>query len=167
MEYGRRYSVKALFNYKPTRELKVGGRGFTRVDLHVPNVPHETISVINVHLEIKTLPQQRKKQLEEILDYIRDIENPVVLAGDFNSASRDVSSTSLPRLTARTATNPSHLLSAGLYLVNVTGVAQVRNLFNVLKNYRNPLAWHIPAICLLYTSPSPRDQRGSRMPSSA
>ena len=32
--------------------------------------------------------------------------------------------------------------------------------------------WHIGAvaqysICLLYTSPSPRDQRGSRMPSSA
>ena len=25
----------------------------------------------------------------------------------------------------------------------------------------------IPASCLLYTSPSPRDQRGSRMPSSA
>ena len=24
-----------------------------------------------------------------------------------------------------------------------------------------------PTICLLYTSPSPRDQRGSRMPSSA
>ena len=26
--------------------------------------------------------------------------------------------------------------------------------------------WHL-SICLLYTSPSPRDQRGSRMPSSA
>ena len=26
---------------------------------------------------------------------------------------------------------------------------------------------HIPLACLLYTSPSPRDQRGSRMPSSA
>ena len=26
---------------------------------------------------------------------------------------------------------------------------------------------HLPNICLLYTSPSPRDQRGSRMPSSA
>ena len=24
-----------------------------------------------------------------------------------------------------------------------------------------------PCVCLLYTSPSPRDQRGSRMPSSA
>ena len=26
---------------------------------------------------------------------------------------------------------------------------------------------HVSKICLLYTSPSPRDQRGSRMPSSA
>ena len=26
---------------------------------------------------------------------------------------------------------------------------------------------HLPTTCLLYTSPSPRDQRGSRMPSSA
>ena len=26
---------------------------------------------------------------------------------------------------------------------------------------------HLDRICLLYTSPSPRDQRGSRMPSSA
>ena len=29
----------------------------------------------------------------------------------------------------------------------------------------NPYGWHWS--CLLYTSPSPRDQRGSRMPSSA
>ena len=27
--------------------------------------------------------------------------------------------------------------------------------------------FHLSVICLLYTSPSPRDQRGSRMPSSA
>ena len=27
--------------------------------------------------------------------------------------------------------------------------------------------WHLDNVCLLYTSPSPRDQRGSRMPSSA
>ena len=37
--------------------------------------------------------------------------------------------------------------------------------------YRDLLAFffqiHDPTTCLLYTSPSPRDQRGSRMPSSA
>ena len=31
----------------------------------------------------------------------------------------------------------------------------------------NELYWRNSNICLLYTSPSPRDQRGSRMPSSA
>ena len=36
---------------------------------------------------------------------------------------------------------------------------KVQNLENELSNCRNN--------CLLYTSPSPRDQRGSRMPSSA
>ena len=30
-----------------------------------------------------------------------------------------------------------------------------------------PVAGAMPMLCLLYTSPSPRDQRGSRMPSSA
>ena len=38
------------------------------------------------------------------------------------------------------------------------------------KRYRNwfgQLLEHSPFCCLLYTSPSPRDQRGSRMPSSA
>ena len=35
--------------------------------------------------------------------------------------------------------------------------------------FHNPkdARWAIDRICLLYTSPSPRDQRGSRMPSSA
>ena len=32
---------------------------------------------------------------------------------------------------------------------------------------RAPLPRLAPSVCLLYTSPSPRDQRGSRMPSSA
>ena len=38
-------------------------------------------------------------------------------------------------------------------------------LFNALTGARQKIA-NYPG-CLLYTSPSPRDQRGSRMPSSA
>ena len=36
-----------------------------------------------------------------------------------------------------------------------------------VENHGNLTADHVIQICLLYTSPSPRDQRGSRMPSSA
>ena len=35
------------------------------------------------------------------------------------------------------------------------------------KNYNFSLPVIVLSTCLLYTSPSPRDQRGSRMPSSA
>ena len=38
---------------------------------------------------------------------------------------------------------------------------------NTLKKKKNAVILAHNYICLLYTSPSPRDQRGSRMPSSA
>ena len=41
--------------------------------------------------------------------------------------------------------------------------AQIRS---VAENIRDGLCKYLDG-CLLYTSPSPRDQRGSRMPSSA
>ena len=39
--------------------------------------------------------------------------------------------------------------------------------FEELKDWTSHKESFNPFICLLYTSPSPRDQRGSRMPSSA
>ena len=41
------------------------------------------------------------------------------------------------------------------------------NTSTIHKNNKNYLNWDQIRHCLLYTSPSPRDQRGSRMPSSA
>ena len=42
------------------------------------------------------------------------------------------------------------------------------NLFDFLdRTSQGGTNWNVLKICLLYTSPSPRDQRGSRMPSSA
>ena len=42
----------------------------------------------------------------------------------------------------------------------------ITNIGSVGGTYATPIINH-PEVCLLYTSPSPRDQRGSRMPSSA
>ena len=38
---------------------------------------------------------------------------------------------------------------------------------HVKQNYDSIIKQYLSRSCLLYTSPSPRDQRGSRMPSSA
>ena len=146
LEITRRETTKSLFHFRPVREVKYGGRGFTRVDLHVPQAPHQTISVINIHLEIKTTPLQRANQMREILAYTKDIKNPVIMAGDFNSASVDISATSLFRFTSRTATNPTFLFSVALFAANVTGVNPARSILNATKNYLDPLAWNIPVI---------------------
>ena len=45
-------------------------------------------------------------------------------------------------------------------------VETVRNL-GVVFGQRTQLWWDLPVVCLLYTSPSPRDRQRSRMPSSA
>ena len=47
------------------------------------------------------------------------------------------------------------------------GIAPVFILYFWELNNYGKLGWAITLICLLYTSPSPRDQRGCRMPSSA
>ena len=146
VENSRRFGANKIFQVVSTREVKEGGRGFTRVDLHVPNVPHETISIINVHLEVKTQPKERTNQIHEILNFIHKIKNPVILAGDFNSTATDVSATSLSRLTSRAAQSPSNFVSAGLWLANATGINQVRTLINYFKNYQDPLAWDIPVV---------------------
>lgn len=146
LEIGRRKGAGALFKFQPIREVKVGGRAFTRVDLHVPGIPLETLSVINIHLEIKATPQERRHQIEEILGYIKDIKNPVVMAGDFNSSSADVSATSFSKFAKNTTTNPRNLLALGLYIAEITGASQVRGVINGFKNFRDPLAWNIPVI---------------------
>ena len=40
-------------------------------------------------------------------------------------------------------------------------------MIKLAEKYGDKPAAELPMLCLLYTSPSPRDQRGSRMPSSA
>lgn len=146
IEEFRRFGTKQLFQNEIVREAKVGGRIFFRVDLEVPGLPGDTLSIINVHLEIKTRPGERTRQIREILDQIGDIENPVVLAGDFNSSRYDMSPTSLPRFTTRLLQNPNVWISSAVNLLApaYTLFNTGRSVLNELKNLHNPVASHIP-----------------------
>ncbi|MBI4372964.1 MAG: endonuclease/exonuclease/phosphatase family protein [Candidatus Omnitrophica bacterium] len=154
LEKARRFGAKSVFLSELHREMKVGNRIFMRVDLHTPGLPNDTLSIINVHLEIKCLPKAREAQIREILDYIKNIRNPVVMAGDFNSAPSDLSPTSAVREVKRQAKNPTNWLALGInsvlpqaLLVNTT-----RGLSNVTKNFQNPTAKHIPVVAPNYVA---------------
>jgi len=148
LESARRGGTKTLFLNEITREMKVGGRNYMRVDLDVPQIPGGTLTVINIHLEIKCLPEARDAQMAEILSYISKIHNPVIMAGDFNAAPNDLSPTSLSRVVSRTAKSPTTWFSAGVSYFTPYGmvVNPTRAISNVTKNFQNPLAAHIPVL---------------------
>lgn len=144
----RRVGIKSLFKNVIQRELKVGGRHYFRVDLEVPELPEKTLTIINIHLEIKCQPQYRELQMREILALVRDIRNPVVLMGDFNMAPTDISPTTAGRILKRTAKNPTtwfslavNYLSPHALVINTT-----RLLSNFTKNLNDPTARHIAII---------------------
>lgn len=148
LEGVRRFGMRGVFYEKQEREMKVGGRNFFRVDVYVPDLPEKTVSVINIHLEIKCTPEQRAVQMAEILNYIKPIGHPVILAGDFNSAPGDLSPTSTPKAIESTLESPEFYLSRAVEYVlpEALLINTARFISNVTKNYQNPTAPHIPIV---------------------
>src|SRR3989338_4470921 len=128
--------------------MKLGGRIFFRVDLDIPGVPQNTLTIINIHLEIKCQPEGRDLQMAEILAAMRGIRHPVILAGDFNSAPQDLSPTSARRVAWRQATRPEFWLSRVIEYGTPHAVAvnTSRFLINITKNYQNHTAPDIPLL---------------------
>jgi len=148
IEQLRRVGTKLLFENTVTREIKVGSRNFFRVDLDVPGVGgNNTLTVVNVHLEIKCLPKVRNEQIREILGYISEVPNPVILAGDFNASPIDISPTSVPRITKRLAKEPETWLNvANEIYFDLDWASLGRNVFNFAKNLHSPLAPNVPVL---------------------
>lgn len=148
LEDTRRFAAEIVFENKTMREMKVGGRIFFRVDLEVPGLPGNTLSVIHNHLEIKARPEGREEQLLEILSHIKDIPHTVVMAGDHNTSKVDLSPTSARRVLARTSTDSETWFSVGMnVLMSVPVVVNSgRVLLNNIKNLHSPRALHIPVL---------------------
>lgn len=148
LEKARRKGAKSVFLEKLFREVKIGGRVFLQADLYVPQLPEKRLSVINVHLEIKCKPEGREAQIAEILSHIIEIKNPVILAGDFNSAPGDLSPTSVRRELRNAVTSPTFWFDQAVNYLNPQGLVLTgfRFISNITKNFQNPTARHIPAI---------------------
>jgi endonuclease/exonuclease/phosphatase family metal-dependent hydrolase len=67
------------------QELRRGQRTTLYVDLDVPEAPGGVVTVASTHLENRTKPKVRRKQMQELLNAVKEIKNPVVIAGDMNT----------------------------------------------------------------------------------
>ncbi len=97
LEAGKRAVGRRVFLEKVLREVRRGGRMMLLADIVDPDIPGGKATIVATHLEARTKPENRVKQLEELLDYIKDIDHPVILAGDMNTSTKDTTPTSIGR----------------------------------------------------------------------
>ncbi len=67
------------------REVRRGGRTNLIANIDVPELPEQKVTIIATHLENRTTPKGRVEQADELLDMIRPIQNPLIVAGDMNT----------------------------------------------------------------------------------
>ena len=97
LEKGKRKGAKLVFGEKIMREVRRGGRMMLLADISDSSIPGGAVTVVTTHLEGKSKPSERLKQLEEVLNQIKSIDNPVILAGDMNTSGSDSTPTSFER----------------------------------------------------------------------
>ena len=97
LEAGKRKGAKLVFGEKIMREVRRGGRMMLLADISDASIPGGAVTVVATHLEGKAKPSERHKQLEELLDQIKSIDHPVILAGDMNTSGTDSTPTSFER----------------------------------------------------------------------
>ena len=119
-----------------------------QVDLYVPDLPEKKLSIVNIHLEIKCKPKAREAQMVEILSNIIDLTNPVIVAGDFNSAPTDLSPTSIRREVRNLATDPTFWFDRAVQMLNPAGIflSPVHLISNETQNFQNPMGPSIPVV---------------------
>lgn len=97
IEKGMRKASEIAFQEKIEREVRRGGRTMLLADIEDPEIPTGRLTIVATHLEARTPPRNRRKQMQELLTTIKDIKNPVIVAGDMNTSTRDNTPTSFKR----------------------------------------------------------------------
>jgi endonuclease/exonuclease/phosphatase family metal-dependent hydrolase len=97
LEKGKRKAA-VLIGEDFMREVRRGQRMTLYVDLDVPEAPGHSVTVASTHLENRTKPKVRRKQMEELLHEVSEVSHPVVVAGDLNTTGSDSTPTSIENM---------------------------------------------------------------------
>jgi hypothetical protein len=94
LEKGKR-QISKLVGEDLMREVRRGQRMTLYVDLDIPEAPRQRVTIAATHLENRTRPKNRRKQMEQLLRQVHDLQNPVIIAGDMNTTGADSTPTSI------------------------------------------------------------------------
>lgn len=152
LEKGKRGLAKQVFLEETLREVRRGGRTTLLADIVDDRFPSGRATVAATHLENRTTPKQRKKQLDELLEQIKNIPHPVILAGDMNTTGSDLTPTSIRRELMKRFGNPKFWLKKAATYALGLGLLEDFVISGITfgRNHSDPTVKHIP-----YVAPNP------------
>ncbi len=152
LEKGKREVSKRIFLEKTLREVRRGGRMTLTADIVDTRFPDGRFTVVATHLENRSKPAERRRQLLEILDRIKNFRNAVVLAGDMNTSGQDLKPTSIGRELNKRFGNPKFWIMTGAKYALGIGLWEdiVMGGITFGRSQGDPTVRHIP-----FVSPNP------------
>ena len=148
IEAGKRKGASLLFGEEIVREVRRGGRTNLIATIDIPDLPGQQVTIVAAHLENRTTPKGRVKQMDEILDLTGPIAHPVIIAGDMNTTGVDGSVVSIKSAVLRKLNDPSFWATKGVkYATGVGFGMDIAGLaFKTTKFQSDPTASGIPLL---------------------
>jgi endonuclease/exonuclease/phosphatase family metal-dependent hydrolase len=122
VEAGKRKGASLLFGEAIVREVRRGGRTNLIATIDVPDLPGQKVTIVATHLENRTTPKGRVQEADEILDMIRPISNPVVVAGDMNTTGTDGSVLNIKSAVLKKINDPGFWATQGVKYATGAGL---------------------------------------------
>ena len=148
IEAGKRKGASLVFGEEMVREVRRGGRTNLIATLDMPDLPERQVTIVATHLENRTIPKNRVKQIDELLDMVRPIHNPVVIAGDMNTTGQDGSVTTIQSAVLKKINSPSFWATQGVkYATGVGFVMDAASFgFKTTKFQGDPTSSGVPLL---------------------
>ena len=155
LEEARRKGAEFVFDETIAREVRRGGRMMLLADIEDAEFPSGRVTIVATHLEDKVKPEGRVKQLEEVLSQIKDIPNPVIVAGDMNTNGADAAPVSFKRAIKHRLGSSSFWVNRGIKYATGAGVLYDISL-GALKTLRT---WNDPTVkSVKFVSENPEEK---------
>jgi endonuclease/exonuclease/phosphatase family metal-dependent hydrolase len=151
LEAGKRMAGEIVFREKVHREVRRGGRTMLTAEIVDERLPGGRMVVVATHLESKSKPEGRRKQLEELLARVKDAGGPVVVAGDMNTSTQDATPTSVGRELKKRLGSRSFWIKQGLGIL--TGIKLPTLLLGGLNTYRKQADPTVRSVPLVASNP--------------
>lgn len=147
VEDARRIAAEHILYEGVFREIRVGGRMALVADVKVPTLD-DKVTIVSAHLENRTEPKNRNFQMEYLLNELKSIKNPIVMAGDFNTLMSDGSPVRIHTIIKSKLSDPDYLIRSGvMYFTPVGwGVSLGRAGFDFIRKNSDPTVKNIPVI---------------------